>query len=102
MFTDDIILDKTAPAITRATLGGKARAGRATTAKARKVSLAVTATDKLSGVARIQVTTIVGVPAVPRVCAAISVDEASRVWVRIGDRAGNLSAWRSAKARRPR
>jgi hypothetical protein len=97
-FTDDIILDETPPTVTAATLSGGPAAARA--AAAANVTLKIAAKDNVSGVGRMQVTTSKRKPgkllAFKR---TIKVKRAKAYYVRVRDRAGNLSRWRTAKRR---
>jgi hypothetical protein len=100
-YTDDIILDETAPVVTAATLtGGAAKAARA--AKKRKLKIRIKAKDNLSGVAFMQVTAKKKKPGKwlkHRKTASIKTS-ASAVWVRVQDKAGNASKWKKVVTRR--
>ncbi|WP_354697688.1 hypothetical protein [Paraconexibacter sp. AEG42_29] len=102
-FTDDIVLDKTAPSLATsrvsrsvATSGAKLRALPAA-AKARKAAwvLAVKAKDNSSGVAKVQYASKRGAKGrtvAYRARLTVSSPTAAR-WVRVIDRAGNPSRW---------
>ena len=97
-YTDDIILDETPPKLTSATLAGPAPAARA--AAARKVTLKLKASDNVSGVGGVQVTANKRRPGkVLRFKKSLKVVSAAKLHVRVRDRAGNFSAWRTAKRR---
>jgi hypothetical protein len=92
-FQDDIILDQTRPTVTRATASSIRRTGRIAV-----VRFSTQATDRVSGVAQQQVTatkTRPGLWSAYRRSSAARVPARSQVlYVRVRDRAGNLSAWR--------
>jgi hypothetical protein len=97
-FTDDIILDETPPKVTAATLSGGPAAARA--AASATVTLKIAAKDNVSGVGRMQVTTSKRKPGKLRAFKrAIKVKPAKAYYVRVRDRAGNLSRWRAARRR---
>jgi 6-phosphogluconolactonase (cycloisomerase 2 family) len=99
-FTDDIILDETAPKIISATLT-HARRGPASAAAASGAVLKIRARDNVSGVVRIQVTADRRhAGKLRKYSSRVAVTAKSRLWVRVRDRAGNFSRWRSVSARR--
>ena len=102
-YTDDIILDQTAPTISavavRTTRTSAREAPRADRAP-RSLVITTKAADAVSGLAGMQITANRSKPGkvrtfVKTVKARIA---GPRVWVRVQDRAGNFSAWRSARA----
>ncbi len=106
-YTDDIILDETAPVISSATVGdagGSSILGLHSLSirgHARKVTLRVRARDRTSGVARIQVG-----PRKSRKLKKLKFRSRIRVnapgrklWVRVFDRAGNGSRWKLVRIR---
>ena len=92
-FTDDIILDTTAPTIKSATL---ARAGSASVAALKSYKLRVRAADQTSGVSAIQLAVDRRRPLTSvKYSASKTVRLAARpVWVRVADGAGNQSPWK--------
>jgi hypothetical protein len=95
-YTDDIILDQTPPKVLSASLSS---GGRITAAGA-KVTLRLKARDNVSGVGGVQVTKNRRKPG--RFLAykkKLKVVPARTLYVRVRDRAGNLSAWRAARRR---
>jgi hypothetical protein len=98
-FQDDIILDQTAPKVTAAALSSGA-GSRPSAAAVKKVTLKIAAKDNVSGVARMQVTTSKRRPGkLRRYAKRVKVKPARAYYVRVRDRAGNLSRWRTAKRR---
>lgn len=79
-FTDDIILDETAPALLSARAAGR--------------TLRLRASDATSGVATLQTARNRKRPARPRAYRSRMRVSGSPRWVRVADRAGNLSRWR--------
>jgi hypothetical protein len=97
-YTDDIILDQTPPKVLSASL--PSGPGAASAAAARKVKLKIKARDNVSGVGAAQVTKNKRKPGrFLRFKKTLKVAPAKRLYVRVRDRAGNLSAWRVAKRR---
>jgi hypothetical protein len=100
-YTDDIILDETDPTISRVTVStSTARAGHPNGRAKTTVSVTTIASDKTSGVGRIQITSSKKKPGPllkykKTVRASVS---GSAVWVRVQDKAGNFSAWKRAGA----
>jgi hypothetical protein len=98
-FTDDIILDETQPILSEVVASEAAsRVGFPNSRGKRFVSVTTKASDKTSGIGRIQVTSSKSKPGkafryAKTVRAQIS---GSEVWVRVQDRAGNFSAWKKA------
>jgi sugar lactone lactonase YvrE len=91
-FTDDIILDETAPTLKLAKISG----GSSTTASAaavRRVLVRLVASDKTSGVGRVQIGTRKGKGPISAYAKRIRATATSR-WARVQDRAGNWSAWK--------
>jgi hypothetical protein len=101
-FTDDIILDQTAPTVDAATLidGATAQSARAAAARAaRRFRVRLAAHDRTSGVARVQLAADKRHPAPARPYArtvTFSAVHAPR-FVRVRDRAGNYSRWRTIR-----
>lgn len=91
-FTDDIILDQTAPRITRATV-----ARRGTVRGTRSYAISLRGTDRTSGVASFQMTTNHSKPGghrpFDRSFTYRSRSANPTLYVRIRDRAGNNSSW---------
>lgn len=97
-FTDDIILDQTPPTVLAAAL--PAATSSASVAKAKLIPLRVKAKDNVSGVGVMQITTSKRKPGKFRKYRAVTkVKPAKAYFVRVRDRAGNLSRWRVAKRR---
>ena len=95
-YTDDIILDQTPPKVLSASLSPAAGAARA--AAARKVTLKLKAKDNVSGVGAAQVTKNKRKPGrFLEYRKSLKVVPAKRLYVRVRDRAGNLSAWRRVR-----
>ena len=97
-YQDDIILDQTPPKLLSASLtsGGKA----ASAAAAKKVTLKLKATDNVSGVSGVQATASKRKPGkVLRYRKSLKVKPAKKLYVRVRDKAGNFSAWRTVKKR---
>lgn len=102
-YQDDIILDTTAPTMTSATGTSTASSPSAVTAASSRggVRLQVRASDRNSGIGKVQVRTSAGgritdVPtSSPRATSrTVRVNTTSkRLWVRVVDRAGNNSKW---------
>ena len=100
-FTDDIILDQTAPTIGQATIAGASAAtARAAVAK-RRFTLRLRARDNASGVRQVQLSANRRRPAKPRAYKAKLVIRAARAprFVRVRDGAGNYSKWRVLRRR---
>jgi len=104
-FTDDIILDQTAPTTSAATIA-QASSARGVTAslaaskKKGRYTLRVTAKDKLSGVKRLQLAPTRSAKRASTVTykrAIVLKSAAKAKWVRVFDRAGNASKWRAVK-----
>jgi hypothetical protein len=108
-YTDDIILDQTPPTIASATaksaqgivlqqLAGPAKA------KVRVYHLRVRATDNVSGVRTMQVTTDRAKPGAWKKYRTLTTFKTSQriIWIRVRDWAGNASRWRSVAQRAPR
>ena len=98
-FTDDIILDQTAPVIEGAGIASSASTSRSAALRSYRVK--VRASDKTSGVALAQVATDkakkkLSVPQKYR--ASLTVKAAAKpLWVRVQDRAGNFSKWKALR-----
>lgn len=99
-FTDDIILDQTAPTISQATLGG-ASSSAARAAALRRFTLRTRARDNASGVKQLQLATTKRRPAKPRAFKRRLVIRAAKAprFVRVRDGAGNFSKWRALRRR---
>jgi hypothetical protein len=98
-FTDDIILDETAPTVLAAAFGPKAGSSHrasAAAARARTYTIRVRARDNVSGVAGLQATANRSRPSKlqPYRTTARVKASSSRLWIRVRDRAGNFSRWR--------
>jgi hypothetical protein len=101
-FTDDIILDETAPKVSSASVSAAAASAglaHAAKAKAKKWKLKVKATDSNSGVDKVQVTANKRKPGkLLKYRKKLTVKSAKRPkFVRARDRAGNYSKWRRLK-----
>ncbi|MEA2493475.1 MAG: hypothetical protein QOJ29_1386 [Thermoleophilaceae bacterium] len=98
-YQDDIILDQTPPKLTEAQIAGAQPKG-ASAAKAMKVTLRLKAKDNVSGVGAAQVTKTKKKPGkLIKYKATLKVVAGKKLYVRVRDRAGNFSAWRTAKRR---
>ena len=107
-YTDDIILDETAPTIESATVsavGDSARAASAAAVRIRGYRVRLAAADKQSGVVRLEVSSsphkagkIVRVRRSKRVTKSIVFrSRSSTAYVRAEDAGGNFTRWRKAK-----
>ena len=100
-FTDDIILDQTPPVFRGLTVA--AQTGAPPVAARRPtgtpVRLRIDATDKTSGVGSVQITNSKGKPGMAlKFRSRLSFLSAGpRIYVRVRDRAGNFSPWKSAQ-----
>jgi hypothetical protein len=98
-FTDDIILDQTAPVIEGAGIASTASASGS--AALRSYRIKVRASDKTSGVAFAQVATDKAkkkLSAPQKYSASLRVKAAAKpLWVRVQDRAGNFSKWKALR-----
>jgi hypothetical protein len=97
-YQDDIILDQTPPKVLSASLtpGGSA----ASAAAAKKVTLKLKATDNVSGVSGVQVSSNKRKPGkVLKYKKTLKVKPAKKLYVRARDKAGNFSTWKTAKKR---
>ena len=102
-YQDDIILDTTAPTMSGATAASTASSPSAVTAAAARggVRMTVRASDKNSGIGKVQVKTssrgsITDVPtSSPRASSrSVRINTTKKtLWVRVVDRAGNVSKW---------
>lgn len=106
-YTDDIVLDETAPRVDSVQLaraGGSGGATAASAARRRRWVVSTRARDNVSGVARMQVTSDRRRGGVTRRFARrrTVVSKVSRLWVRVLDGAGNRSRWRLARYSGPR
>ena len=105
-FSDDILLDETAPVVGGASVSGSS-AARAAAARRRTYRVRVLATDATSGVNALQVTANKRKPGKLRRYRRTSRfrktvryrTSASRIYVRVRDAAGNYSRWRRATRR---
>lgn len=100
VYTDDIILDQTAPEVSRARLstGDQRHSVGPTTDRARR-TLRVAATDNRSGVRRLQYNRVrasTGAHTL-RFRRIVTIRSGPVVYVRVRDGAGNWSAWRRAR-----
>jgi hypothetical protein len=97
-FQDDIILDETAPVVKDADLTPESGAARFLAKTSPRYVLTVKARDKLSGVARMQITRNKKHPGRwRRFHKHTTLRSGHAVWVRVRDRAHNRSHWRRAK-----
>jgi len=105
-FTDDIILDQTRPTVSTATVdasragAASAAVAQAATAKARTYRVRIRAKDATSGVAQVQFAArSKRHPTAARKFARVSRYTGTRApkYVRVRDRAGNYSNWRSIR-----
>lgn len=98
-FTDDIILDETDPTLSSIDVStAESRAGHPNARSKTGISVTTVASDKTSGVGKIQITSNKKKPGrllkyAKTVKASVS---GSTIWVRVQDRAGNFSAWKQA------
>ncbi|MEA2496085.1 MAG: hypothetical protein QOJ29_3996, partial [Thermoleophilaceae bacterium] len=93
-FTDDIILDQTPPKVVSASVAKPAGA----TSAAATITLKLKATDNVSGVAGVQVSSNPKKPgAVKKFKAKLKVKKAKKLFVRVQDKAGNFSSWKPVK-----
>lgn len=101
-FTDDIILDTIPPTATVATYQPAPVGAAATAARTRRFIVRVRARDNASGVAKMQFAVSRRRPSRLRRYARRVTVRAARppAWVRVTDRAGNVSKWRRVRARR--
>jgi len=103
-FSDDIILDTSAPVVRTAAVAPGALAAIRSRRRARTWRLRVSASDRTSGVSQIQVgsSRTTSRRSASRFRTRMSVRGVRRPrWVRVGDRAGNWSSWRRVnRARR--
>jgi hypothetical protein len=100
-FTDDIILDQTAPTVSSATLTPSSSAATSTAAasQARSYVVRLRARDQTSGVAKLQFANNRRRPGALRTFARNSRYQGASApkYVRVRDRAGNFSRWRSIR-----
>jgi hypothetical protein len=100
-FTDDIILDETAPKVSTAavTAAAASSVSAARAAKAKKWKLKVKASDSNSGVDKVQATSNKKKPGkLLKYKSKLTVTSAKKpVYVRARDRAGNYSKWRKTR-----
>ncbi len=99
-YTDDIILDETAPVVSSASASVGSGASEMAASR-RRVHLTLRASDKTSGVAFMQVTTSKRKPGTKKRFARSSVvrTAGSTLHVRVQDRAANWSKWRPVRIR---
>jgi hypothetical protein len=101
-FQDDIILDETPPKVDQAVISPASPPSGATAARMRRMRIfrvKVKATDKTSGVSKVQVTANKRKPGKAlKYRKKFSVKSPTRPkWVRARDRAGNWSKWKKAR-----
>jgi hypothetical protein len=103
-FTDDIILDQTNPTVSSAVLGGagaaatSASVAQAAGSKGRTYRVRIRAKDATSGVAKVQFAASKRRPGALLKFSKVSRFQGSRPrYVRVQDRAGNFSSWRSIR-----
>lgn len=120
-YSDDIILDETAPTVASATIESAAPAARASVASAAKAkakqppkrrtyTVRVSASDAQSGVVRVEVSSsprkagkVVDVKRTSKLTRAIRFTSTTAVaYVRAEDAGGNFTKWRKAKAIKPK
>jgi hypothetical protein len=101
-YTDDIILDLTPPTIQSATATGLAASAENAKAKGQPVRVRTKAKDNRSGVGFLQVTSKKAKPgkALAYARSRIVRVTGTRVFLRVQDRAGNWSSWRTVQVRR--
>lgn len=101
-YQDDIILDETAPVVESASSGSGGGGGNsrvvAKSAKT-KTKLKIVATDQTSGVDSMQITSKTSSPGklIPYKKSYSYKGKAKKLFVRVTDRAGNVSAWKKFK-----
>lgn len=97
-YTDDIILDETAPVIKSASVSGSARLSPRATSPRGQRTLRIKAKDQTSGVEKMQITSNKKKPDGWREFKRASRfnGAAKKVFVRVRDRAGNASGWKRA------
>jgi hypothetical protein len=97
-YTDDVILDQTAPAIDSVSLTASQPAkASVAAAKRRRYVMRLKAHDKTSGVDMVQVATVKSRPArAVKYSSRVAISTRPR-YVRVRDRAGNLSKWRNVR-----
>jgi 6-phosphogluconolactonase (cycloisomerase 2 family) len=110
-FTDDIILDETAPSVLSAkgeaagSVATHATAAAVASAAGRKVTLKIKARDKTSGITRLQVAETRIRPRAPQAFrqgrASLKTSK-GKLWIRVFDGAANPSSWRAVMIRRHR
>jgi hypothetical protein len=99
-FQDDIILDETDPVVSSASTDSPAvaAAARASASTVRTAVVRVKASDKLSGVKSMQITSSRRHPGkVLQYHRSVRVKAARHLYVRVRDRAGNWSRWRQVR-----
>ena len=98
-FQDDIILDETPPKVDQAVVTGPPGAAPASAAALLKFRVKMKATDKTSGVSKVQVTANKKKPGKALKYKKKFVVKAAKrpKWVRARDRAGNWSKWKKAR-----
>lgn len=98
-FSDDVILDTTAPQVTAASLSGGGGAAAVTAAGVRRFTLRVRARDNASGVGRLQLARSKRRPGkLQRFRRKLRIHAARPpAYLRVQDRAGNFSKWRAIK-----
>jgi hypothetical protein len=96
-YQDDIILDQTAPKVLAATVAAPQAVTGVHAARTRLVTLKVKARDNVSGVGAMQVTANKRKPGRFRSFRkSVKVKQAATLYVRVRDRAKNVSRWRKA------
>ena len=103
-YSDDIILDQTAPTLSSASGSPTTVVARATSAAGTRqpaVRFRLSASDKTSGVGTVQITTNKAKPGSQvRYASTVTLASASKsFYVRVRDKAGNYSAWKTVKVR---
>jgi hypothetical protein len=106
-YQDDIILDQTPPSISAASIssGGAALRAFAATRKkpAKLVKVTIKAKDATSGVDAVQLAVSRKRPSgVRKFARSLSVAGPAPKYVRVRDRAGNFSAWKKLRAKKPK
>lgn len=102
--SDDIVLDQTAPSVTSATVAPAASAAAASAAPLRKATVRVRGKDANSGVAYVQVARRPGRQVVTKrasksAAKVVVKGLGARPYVRVIDRAGNVSRWVRARVK---
>jgi Tol biopolymer transport system component len=100
-YQDDIILDQTPPQVISARLRGSSSGTLRAKARARTFRLSISARDKTSGLAKMQVTSAKRKPGKLHKFKRRSTftSRSRRIYVRVADRAGNFSTWKRVRTK---